>query len=211
MKKYLTRPASLISIVFVLLALLYFSPVAVAYKLAFPLAFLTLCALRFSTWPMVLAMGFSALGDYMGVCHNFWGQMGSFALAHVAYILFFCRTRPEERTSEGIKWKSAIVILYGVVVGLLIVPHVHGFLQAGVSVYVLLILTMCILAWRQKNPYYALGAWLFVFSDTVLAWNKFVSRIEWADYLIMIPYYLGQLILFVQSMRTRKQNQTKLQ
>ena len=211
MKKYLTRPASLISIVFVLLALLYFSPVAVAYKLAFPLAFLTLCALRFSTWPMVLAMGFSALGDYMGVCHNFWGQMGSFALAHVAYILFFCRTRPEERTSEGIKWKSAIVILYGVVVGLLIVPHVHGFLQAGVSVYVLLILTMCILAWRQKNPYYALGAWLFVFSDTVLAWNKFVSRIEWAGYLIMIPYYLGQLILFVQSMRTREQNQTKLQ
>ena len=211
MKKYLTRPASLISIVFVLLALLYFSPVAVAYKLAFPLAFLTLCALRFSTWPMVLAMGFSALGDYMGVCHNFWGQMGDFALAHVAYILFFCRTRPEERTSEGIKWKSAIVILYGVVVGLLIVPHVHGFLQAGVSVYVLLILTMCILAWRQKNPYYALGAWLFVFSDTVLAWNKFVSRIEWAGYLIMIPYYLGQLILFVQSMRTRKQNQTKLQ
>ena len=211
MKKYLTRPASLISIVFVLLALLYFSPVEVAYKLAFPLAFLTLCALRFSTWPMVLAMGFSALGDYMGVCHNFWGQMGSFALAHVAYILFFCRTRPEERTSEGMKWKSAIVILYGVVVGLLIVPHVHGFLQAGVSVYVLLILTMCILAWRQKNPYYALGAWLFVFSDTVLAWNKFVSRIEWAGYLIMIPYYLGQLILFVQSMRTRGQNQTKLQ
>ena len=211
MKKYLTRPASLISIVYLLLALLYFSPVAVAYKLAFPLAFLTLCALRFSTWPMVLAMGFSALGDYMGVCHNFWGQMGSFALAHVAYILFFCRTRPEERTSEGIKWKSAIVILYGVVVGLLIVPHVHGFLQAGVSVYVLLILTMCILAWRQKNPYYALGAWLFVFSDTVLAWNKFVSRIEWAGYLIMIPYYLGQLILFVQSMRTREQNQTKLQ
>ena len=211
MKKYLTRPASLISIVFVLLALLYFSPIAIAYKLAFPLAFLTLCALRFSTWPMVLAMGFSALGDYMGVCHNFWGQMGSFALAHVAYILFFCRTRPEERTSEGMKWKSAIVILYGVVVGLLIVPHVHGFLQAGVSVYVLLILTMCILAWRQKNPYYALGAWLFVFSDTVLAWNKFVSRIEWAGYLIMIPYYLGQLILFVQSMRTRGQNQTKLQ
>ena len=202
--KFNIRPASLISIVYLLLALLYFSPVAVAYKLAFPLAFLTLCALRFSTWPMVLAMGFSALGDYMGVCHNFWGQMGSFALAHIAYLLFFCRTSPEERTSEGMKWKSAIVILYGVVVGLLIVPHVQGFLQAGVSVYVLLILTMCILAWRQKNPYYALGAWLFVFSDTVLAWNKFVSRIELAGYLIMIPYYLGQLILFVQSMRSRE-------
>lgn len=209
MKKYLTRPASLISIVYLLLAVLYFAPVAIAHKLVFPLAFLTLCALRYSTWPMVLAMGFSALGDYMGTCHNFWGQMGGFALAHVAYILFFCRTCPEERTSDGMKWKSAIVILYGVVVGMLIVPHVQGFLQAGVSVYVLLILTMCILAWRQKNPYYALGAWLFVFSDTILAWNKFVSRIECSGYLIMIPYYLGQLILFVQSIRSRKENPTK--
>lgn len=202
MKKPLTRPAILISTVYLLLALLYFSPLAVPYKLAFPLAFLTLCAFRFSTWPMVLAMGFSALGDYMGICHNFWGQMCFFALAHIAYIVFFCRTCPQGRTSDGMKWKSAIVALYGVVVGMLIVPHVHGFLQVGVSVYVLLILTMCILSWRQKNPYYALGAWLFVLSDTVLAWNKFVFHIEGASYLIMIPYYLGQWMLFIQSFKS---------
>ena len=209
MKKHLTRPASLISIVYLLLALLYFSPLAVPYKLAFPLAFLPLCALRFSTWPMVLAMGFSALGDYMGICHNFWGQMGFFALAHIAYIVFFCRTNPQDRASDGMKWKSAIVALYGVVVSMLIVPHVHGFLQVGMSVYILLILTMCILAWRQKNPYYALGAWLFVLSDTVLAWNKFVSPIECAGYLIMVTYYLGQWVLFILSMRERKCSLTK--
>ena len=204
MKKYLPRPAILISTVYLLLALLYFSPLAVPYKLAFPLAFLTLCALRFSTWPMVLAMGFSALGDYMGICYNFWGQMGFFALAHIAYIVFFYHTSPQGRASDGMKWKSAIVALYGVVVGMLIVPHVHGFLQVGVSVYVLLILTMCILAWRQKNLYYALGAWLFVISDTVLAWNKFVFHIEGASYLIMIPYYLGQWVLFILSMREQR-------
>ena len=118
MKEYLFRPTILISTVYLLLALLHFSPVAIAYKLAFPLAFLTLCALRYTSWPMVLAMGFSALGDYMGVCHNFWGQMGAFALAHAAYILFFCRTNPAERTSDGMKWKSAIVVLYGVVIGI---------------------------------------------------------------------------------------------
>ena len=202
MKKHLTRPAILISTVYLLLALLYFSPLAVPYKLAFPLAFLTLCAFRFSTWPMVLAMGFSALGDYMGICHNFWGQMGFFALAHIAYIVFFCRTCPQGRASDGMKWKSAIVALYGVVVGMLIVPHVHRFLQVGVSVYVLLILTMCILSWRQKNPYYALGAWLFILSDTVLAWNKFVFHIEGASYLIMIPYYQGQWMLFIQSFKS---------
>ena len=88
--------------------------------------------------------------------------------------------------------------------GTLILPHVHGPLLGGVSVYLLMILAMCILAWIQKNPYYAIGAWLFVVSDTILAWNKFVCRIEWASYLIMIPYYLGQWVLFIQSMHDHK-------
>lgn len=199
MKHILSRPAILVSIVFFLLALLFFSPVQVPYKLAYPLAFLTLCALRYSSWPMVLAMGFSALGDYMGVCHNFWGQMGSFALAHIAFVVFFYRLYQQEKATMGIKWKSVLVALYGLVVGMFIVPHVQGPLQIGVSVYILLILAMCILAWMQKNPLYALGAWLFVFSDTILAWNKFVSPIDSASYLIMVPYYLGQWVLFVQS------------
>ena len=53
MKHLLTRPASLISIVFLLLALLHFSPLALPYKLAYPLAFLTLC------------IGFTVLGALM--------------------------------------------------------------------------------------------------------------------------------------------------
>lgn len=204
MKRILSRPAILVSIVFFLLAILFFSPIQMPYKLAYPLAFLTLCALRYSSWPMLLAMGFSALGDYMGVCNNFWGQMGSFALAHIAFVVFFYRLYQQEKATMGIKWKSAIVALYGMIVGMCIVPHVQGPLQIGISVYILLILAMCILAWMQKNPLYALGAWLFVFSDTILAWNKFVSPIEWAGYLIMVPYYLGQWVLFVQSVRVEQ-------
>ena len=201
MKRILSRPAILVSIVFFLLAALFFSPIQVPYKLAYPLAFLTLCALRYSSWPMLLAMGFSALGDYMGVCHNFWGQMGTFALAHIAFVVFFYRLYQQEKATMGIKCKSVLVALYGLIVGICIVPHVQGPLQIGVSVYILLILAMCILAWMQKNPFYAIGAWLFVFSDTILAWNKFVSPIDSASYLIMVPYYLGQWVLFVQSIR----------
>ena len=198
MKRF-SRPAVIITVVYLLLACLYFSPIVVPYKLAFPLIFLTLCALRLSSWPIMLAMGFSALGDWMGVCHNFWGQMGAFALAHIAYIIFFGRT-----CRKGMTWNTGIVTIYGIVVGALIIPHVQGFLQVGVSVYILLILAMCILAGMQKNRYYAWGAWLFVLSDTVLAWNKFVSPIESAGYLIMIPYYLGQWFLFVQSLNSQK-------
>lgn len=205
MKTALSRPSILITIVYFLLAILFFSSLQVPYKLAYPLAFLTLCALRYSSWPMVLAMGFSALGDYMGICHNFWGQMGFFALAHIAFIIFFYRS--SEKVMVGIKWKSAIVAFYGTVIGMYIVPHVHGVLQIGVSAYILLILAMCILAWMHKNPCYAIGAWLFVFSDTILAWNKFVSPIGSAGYLIMIPYYLGQWVLFVQSIHHQQHRQ----
>ena len=95
MNKHLARPAGLISIVYLLLALLHFSPIAVAYKMVFPLAFLTLCAISYSTWPMVLAMGFSALGDYMGVCHNFWGQMGAFAW-HMLLTSFSSAAPPQQ-------------------------------------------------------------------------------------------------------------------
>lgn len=201
MKTTLSRLAILISIVYFLLVILFFSPIQMPYKLAYPLMFLTLCALRYSSWPMILAMGFSALGDYMGVCNNFWEQMGSFALAHIAFLVFFIQLYHKDKVTIRIRWKSAIVGLYGVVIGMCIVPHVQGALQIGVSVYVLLILAMCILAWMQKNPLYGLGAWLFVFSDTILAWNKFVTPIEWAGYLIMVPYYLGQWVIFVQSIR----------
>lgn len=204
MKNHNLRP-TIITIIYILLVSLYFSPHAIAYKLAFPLVFLTLSALCVSSWPIVLAMFFSALGDYMGVCHNFLGQMGSFALAHLAYILFFYQKCIKDGASGGMKLKSGIVISYGLVVSSFVLPHVHGFLQMGVSAYILLILAMCIFAWRQKNPYYALGAWLFVLSDTVLAWNKFVFHIEGASYLIMIPYYLGQWILFILSIRQPKE------
>lgn len=204
MKNHTIYP-TIISFIYFLLASLYFTPCEIAYKLVFPLAFLTLSALCLSSWPIVLAMLFSALGDYMGVCHNFWGQMGGFALAHLAYILFFYLECVKEGASGGMKWKSGIAILYGIVTGAFILPHVHGPLQIGVSAYILLILGMCILAWRQKNPYYALGAWLFVLSDTVLACNKFVFHIEGASYFIMIPYYLGQWILFIQSIRHPKE------
>ena len=201
-EKHTATAAITASVMFLCACVIFFLPVEIPHMITICTSILTIASLWLCPWQITMALLFSTLGDHMGSCGNFLGQMGFFALAHIAYIVFFCRTCPQGRASDGMKWKSAIVALYGVVVGMLIVPHVHRFLQVGVSVYVLLILTMCILSWRQKNPYYALGAWLFVLSDTVLAWNKFVFHIEGASYLIMIPYYLGQWMLFIQSFKS---------
>jgi uncharacterized membrane protein YhhN len=68
---------------------------------------------------------------------------------------------------------------------------------------------MLYFALLQRSSLYALGAVLFVFSDFILAWNKFVDPIEHSRYLIMIPYYLGQLLLFVRSTPYRIRTATR--
>ena len=40
---------------------------------------------------------------------------------------------------------------------------------------------------------------LFVISDTILGWNKFVDRIPYSSYWILIPYFSAQILLFVQA------------
>ncbi len=188
---------------FFLLAGFHLSPVQMQYKGFFPLTFLTLCSLLYPSRYITLAMFFSAIGDLMGICHNFWAQMGAFALAHVAYVCFFAqRFRRESMTfSLRKEWLGVglACVVWGVVYAL-IAPHVHPLaLRVGVMTYALLILVMCWSACLQRSAWFALGAVLFVFSDFVLGWNKFVSPIENARYWIMVPYFLGQWMLFYRS------------
>jgi len=43
------------------------------------------------------------------------------------------------------------------------------------------------------NRIAAAGAVLFMASDTVLAWNRFVRVLSWSHPVIMVTYHLGQL------------------
>ena len=55
----------------------------------------------------------------------------------------------------------------------------------------------------RRSRLYAAGAYLFVFSDLMLAWNRFVEPVEYERYLIMVPYYLGQICLFLRASRLK--------
>ncbi len=190
-----------ISMLYFSLVVLHFSPVSLHYKGAFPLLFLTLCSLMFSSRTMMLAMFFSALGDYMGIISNFWGQMLSFALAHVAFISYF---RQELQTKSWIPSFSRKWLIIWIIIYFLIASHIEPFsLRIGVMVYALLILIMCSSACQHPNKWYAVGAILFVFSDFMLAWNKFNFHIPGIRYWIMIPYLTGQWMLFIQSVKSR--------
>ena len=55
----------------------------------------------------------------------------------------------------------------------------------------------------QKDWIFAIGALLFVASDYILAWNKFVSPIAAEKYLIMVPYYLAQIFIWSGAWRDK--------
>lgn len=46
---------------------------------------------------------------------------------------------------------------------------------------------------------FAVGAVLFVFSDFILAWHRFVEPVPYRNYFVLVTYFLAQWCLFVRS------------
>lgn len=195
--------------IFLTFCILYFSGAAIPHKITFPLTTLAVASLWLCPWQMTLALLFSAVGDYLGSCNNFLGQMGFFAVAHIWMIVYFTgryfRKVEHDRKLTG-KAKGYLAMLLLCIGALLataftkIAPSApEGIIRIGVCIYATLISMMLLSAMLQRSSLFALGAILFVFSDFILAWNQFVEPIPYSTYLILIPYFLGQWLLFIRS------------
>ena len=157
-------------------------------------------------WEVALALVFSLIGDYAGSCHNFMAQMGSFAVAHIFYVLFFIRRYIRKDYKMTAKMKGYLLMLGICAAALLsfifmkIVPAAPaGVLRIGVSIYVILICTMLYTAMMQRSLFYALGALLFVVSDFILAWNKFIEPVPYRTILVIGTYLSAQLLIFLRA------------
>lgn len=203
------------SALFLLFAVFYFIPVDIPYKIGFPLTVLSLFSFWLLPWPMSLAMIASAAGDYAGAAGSFIVQMSCFAVAHLFIILFFIGKmwmrfqsfRTEGKLLRRVGYAAAMgtmVIILVIFAMVNVVPEAPaGMLRTGVGCYVTVISLMLYTALLQRSWMYALGAVMFVFSDLILGWNKFVSPVEGQDLLIMISYYLGQYLLFLRAARIK--------
>jgi uncharacterized membrane protein YhhN len=192
---------SLIQIlVFIILAALDFVPMPFPARMIFPLLWLTLGALCKKQWALASAMFFSFLGDVMGWKNELVPQIGFFAIAQITYIIIFSRLMPPKITwSKPIKVILLLLVLavYGIAM-CWIFPRVEdNIISYGIAVYALLLLGMCYAALQHKSALLMLGAILFVISDFVLGVHLFVGRVPHSKESIMIPYYLGQLLLFL--------------
>lgn len=194
---------------FFCLTILFFLPVTIPHKLVFPVGYLFLASIRLTPWQICAALFFSALGDFAGTCGNFLGQMGAFAVAHIFYVWFFVKrylTKVEHDRKLTAKAKGYLAMILVCVAGLLavafgkIVPAVpEMYVRIGVGVYAVLISAMLLTGLLQRSTLYALGAVLFVFSDFILAWNKFIEPVPYRDALVLVTYFLAQWLLFVRS------------
>lgn len=149
---------------------------------------------------LILALALSAIGD-MALSRNgdraFLVGLGSFALAHLAYILLFA--------SLASGWPAILPILvlvaYAVSTEFWLTPHT-GDMRGPVRLYVALIAGMGASALALPGGFLPalIGAGVFLASDTLLAiqlfrlspesrWQKVFARALW------VLYYLAQLLI----------------
>ncbi len=147
---------------------------------------------------VLLALLFSAGGDILlslTFSHHFIAGLGSFLLAQLVYAgIFFALRNGLRRTIKQVISLGAVG--YAAVMAAAILPA-EPVLKIAVSSYLLVITCMAVSAtwaWRQ-SPLHMLGAFTFVASDSLIAWNMFVSPVPLSSLLIMSTYYAAQLML----------------
>ncbi len=144
----------------------------------------------------VAALVLSLLGDVflMLPADLFVPGLVSFLLAHVAYIVGM--------QVDGVSFGRfligvAIMAAFIATVGLRIVRAVRAgpdpSLAGPVVAYMVVIGAMVASAIGVGHPAGVVGAALFCFSDTLIAWNRFVGPTEGAPVMIMVTYHLGQI------------------
>ncbi|HEY1870439.1 MAG TPA: lysoplasmalogenase [Chitinophagaceae bacterium] len=161
---------------------------------------------NFNLKPWILiALFFSWLGDILLMFEEkrsifFLLGLGAFFIAQVFYIIFFHGIRMREYIRGNALLLLLVVIYYAVLIGILS-PHL-GNLTLPVRIYGVVLSFMLLLAMHStlgKNKrsgwWMTTGAIFFVISDSLLAFNKFLSPFEYAGVIIMVTYGLAQLFI----------------
>ncbi|MCI5718296.1 MAG: lysoplasmalogenase [Alistipes sp.] len=139
-----------------------------------------------------LALVASAAGDLMGAQHLFIAQVAYFALAHIFYIVDFSRAASWRGHCPRV---AALAVVTTGYLGL-VLSHIGSAVEmAAVGVYGVIIFLMASCAVTQQRRHavwYAVAALLFVVSDSMIVFNKYVGAVPYEDELVMTTYYAAQ-------------------
>ncbi|MBQ8778475.1 MAG: lysoplasmalogenase [Alistipes sp.] len=182
--------------VYMILLLYYFIAEHSSWFVAIPAFFMSLASLAHSRqggWAIPAALLFSAIGDYEGSLHNFILQILFFAIAHIFYIVDFM---PQRKMSKVNKALAVLPFVYaGVFLGIL-TPKMGNVVEIiAVVIYAAIIATMgasALMLDIKRKWWYVVAAILFIFSDSVIVFNKYIEPVNNASLWIMTTYYAAQ-------------------
>ncbi len=191
-RRYATKPVAMAAVIMAAALLVLLSPHDPWQAAAFLVGF-----------------GFSFAGDVFLLVPNqrmFLPGLVAFLLAHVCYIVGLNRTLPPLQSLWLALPLVVVTAIYFLQIRRGLVHSRHSGLVPAVAIYCLVISIMLWSAWATlfrpvgewpltRQALVISGATLFFISDGVLAWNRFVRRLQFGDLAVMITYHLGQIAL----------------
>ena len=166
---------------------------------------------NYNRFAILIQLGFffSWLGDILLMFEDdvpsfFIFGLIAFLLTHICYIFAFRKSVTDSKRPSYIKQKPLFAIpfiLLGITIYWALFPNLKE-LTIPVLVYTGVIVTMVIFALNTKNAvttvsYQLLfaGAMVFMISDTVLSFNKFLFPTSYAEVIIMSTYIAAQYLI----------------
>ena len=143
-------------------------------------------------WWIVIGLAFGLVGDVLLFADRFIPGAASFLVGHLAYVAALAAVPQEPR---GLLVGAVIVLLVAVFVGRQIVAGAwrrSPVLGGIVAAYMLVIGLVVILAVGSSSMVAAIAALLFLTSDALLAWGRFVGSTPGGRVTVMLTYQLAQ-------------------
>jgi uncharacterized membrane protein YhhN len=160
-------------------------------------------------WLIILALAFGTIGDIIMMNEKpknyFLNGMMAFLIGQVFYIISFLIDIVKYGNFGDFPWWVLVLCVPGVLIGLfsmqkmkpklgkMLIPTV---IYSG-SLLIMHFLTVIrsVIIVNEIFLLLYLGSLLFVISDTILAWNHFISKIEHYMVYVMSTYGLGQFFI----------------
>lgn len=147
----------------------------------------------------VVALTASLIGDVALQRESlFLVGLAGFLVAHVLYVVAVLAAPDWSEASAvvGAVLAAVVVVTLGVRLERALRSQ-PGALRHAVRAYVVVILVMVLSAWAWGPVTMAVGAALFVASDSCLGWNRFLGERRWLQLTVMPTYHAGQLLIML--------------
>jgi uncharacterized membrane protein YhhN len=167
---------------------------------------------------LIQALVMSTLGDVLLLFSDinelfFISGLISFLIAHLIYIRLFLR---KLNASFSYTWVFSSLAFLGIYLYYFLSTMWDNLktMKIPVTIYALVITIMLFVVIQlvaskslRKGEYVLLGAFFFVVSDSLLAWNMFYQEIAHGSFWVMSTYLFAQLLItsgWVSSMKKRE-------